>query len=69
MSYLGLDLDSLVWEIKSLMQNNYGCEVHKNNFETHFSRAKKDILEAFKDIIEQNKKQVFNEFEDEGVFE
>ena len=69
MSYLCLNLDSLVWEIKALMQNNFGCQVERNNFETHFFKAKNQILETLKDIIEQNKEDVFNEFKEEGVFE
>ena len=64
MSYLGLDLDSLVWELKSLIENNYGCFELKN-LEEHFEKARKDILETFKDISNQNKQVVFNELKDE----
>ncbi len=66
MSYIGLNLDNLVWELKSLMENNFGEETTKTNFEEHFLKAKESILETFKDIIEQNKPEVFNElFEEE----
>lgn len=66
MSYLGLDLNSLVWEIKSLMKNNYGEDVTNENKELFFENAKRDILETFKDVIEQNKEEVFDELEDEN---
>ena len=64
MSYLGLDLENLTWELKSLIKNNYGSfklEVIEANFEN----AKKDILETFKDIIEQNKQDVLNELKED----
>ena len=64
MSYLSLDIDSLVWEIKSLMENNYG-QFHKNNMESHFFKAKQDILNSFADIIEQNKEDIFEELKEE----
>ena len=64
MSYLNLDLDSLVWELKSLIQNNYGCFELKD-FDEKFELAKKDILETFKDILEQNKQEVFDELKEE----
>lgn len=65
MSYLNLDLDCLVREIKSLMENNYSKSVTDENKELFFKNAKKDILETFKDIIEQNKEEVFNELNEE----
>ncbi len=60
MSYLGLDLDSLFWEMKSLIKNNYG-EFDKRVLDDNFQNAKNDILETFKDIIEQNKEDILNE--------
>ena len=66
MSYLNLSLDSLVWEIKSLMKNNYGEGVTNKNKEIFFNNAKRDILETFKDIIDQNKQVVFEELQDEN---
>jgi len=65
MGYLGLDVDNLVRELKLLMENNYG-QLHKNNRESHFYKAKKDILESFADTIEQNKEEVFKDLEEEN---
>ena len=64
MSYLGLDLENLTWELKALIKNNYGSfnlEVIEDNFEN----AKESILETFKDIIEQNKQDVLNELKED----
>jgi len=61
MSYLGLDLDNLVWELKSLMNNNFGEETTIENFESHFDKARKSILESFESIINDNKEEVYNE--------
>ena len=47
------------------MQNNYGEQVTKQNRESLFKNAKADILETFKDIIDQNKPEVFNELNEE----
>ena len=66
MGYLGLDVDNLVRELKLLMENNYGKEVNKNNRETLFNYAKRDILESFIDTIEQNKEEVFKDLEEEN---
>ena len=63
MSYLGLDVDCLIRELILLMQNNYG-QFHKNNVESHFYRAKKDILNSFSEIIEQNKIEVFEDLKE-----
>ncbi len=60
MSYLGLNLDSLYWELGSLIKNNYGG-FNKDSLDSNFENAKNDILETFKDIIEQNKEDVINE--------
>ena len=65
MSYIGLNLESLVREVISLMKNNYGGQVTKQNRESFFKNAKADILETFKDIIDQNKQEVFSELNDE----
>lgn len=64
MSYLGLSLDSLVWELKSLTENNFN-EFNLENLEDNFEKAKESILETFKDIIEQNKEEVFNDLKEE----
>ena len=61
MSYINIDLDSLIREIGLLMQNNYRTPVHKNNFESLFFRAKKDILKTIDGIIEENKSEVKKE--------
>ena len=63
MSYLGLSLDSLCWELKNLIENNYG-DFNKNSLNCNFENAKNDILETFKDIIEQNKEDVINELKE-----
>ncbi len=60
MSYLGLNLDTLYWEIKSLIKNNYG-EVNGLNIEEKFEYAKNDILDTFNDIIKQNKEDIIKE--------
>ena len=65
MSYLGLNLDSLCWELKALMKNNYDRGVTKENFDGLFDNAKNDILESFKDIIEDNRPELLNDFEEE----
>lgn len=62
MGYLGLNLDSLVWEVKGLMRNNYGIEPNEENFKELFDLAKLDILRTMEDIINQNKEEVLNEF-------
>ncbi len=64
MSYLGLNLDSLVWEIKALMKNNYG-PYSKEEKERFFENAEESILKTFKDIINQNKEIVLEELEGE----
>ena len=58
MSYLGLDLDNLHWEIKSLIENNYRDDL---SLEERFNRAEEDILGTFKDIIGQNKEYILKE--------
>lgn len=65
MSYLGLDLDSLCFEIKSLMENNYEEGVTDKNVELFFENAKRDILEDFEDTINQNKEDIIKEFQEE----
>lgn len=71
MSYLGLNLDSLCWELESLIKNNYGkiSNMTKEQIGEVFEMAENDILETFKDIINQNKDDVvndiFKEMEDE----
>ena len=64
MGYLGLDVDNLVRELILLMENNYG-QIHKNNMESHFYRAKKDILTSFSETIEQNREIVFKELKED----
>lgn len=66
MSYLSLDLNSLVWELKSLIKNNYGG-FELNYFYEKFDLAKRDILETFKEIIEDNKEEVFNKLKEELI--
>ncbi len=63
MAYLGLDLDNLCWEIKALMENNYG-QFSKEVLDENFEQAKADILESFGDIIEQNKEDIINELKE-----
>lgn len=65
MSYLGLDLDSLCREIGLLMKNNYGEEPTEINFNRLFLNAKKEILNSFREIIEENKEEVLNDFKEE----
>ena len=73
MSYLGLNLDSLCWELESLIKNNYGkiSNMTKEQIGEVFEMAENDILETFKDIINQNKDDVvndiFKEMEDEQI--
>lgn len=64
MAYLGLDIDSLCWEIKSLIKNNYGG-VNVDNVETNFYHSKIDILERFGEIMDQNKEDIINEIKEE----
>ena len=63
MSYLGLNLDSLCWELESLIKNNYGkiSNMTKEQIGEVFEMAENDILETFKDIINQNKDDVVND--------
>ncbi len=63
MSYLGLNLDSLCWEMKSLIQNNYGdlSNLRKEQIEEIFELSKSSILDTFGDIINQNKEDVVND--------
>jgi len=60
MAYLGLDLDNLCWEIKALMENNYG-QFSEEVLEDNFDKAKADILESFREIIDDNREDVIRE--------
>lgn len=64
MSYLGLNLDSLIWELGSLIKNNYS-NFSKETLNFNFNQAKKDILNTFSDIINQNKEEVINDLKQE----
>ena len=66
MSYIGIDLDNLCWEIKSLMRNNYNG-LDKSNIKRNFTFAKNDILETIRDIINQNKADILEEIKEDLI--
>ena len=65
MGYLGLDIDSLVREIKLIMVNNFGSEVTEDNFEERFEDTKGTILESFSSSIDDNREIVLEELREE----
>lgn len=57
-----VDIDSLCWELKNVMQNNFNGDVTKENFEKKFKLAKKTLIEDLTDSINQNKITMREEF-------
>ena len=58
-----INIDGLFWEMKAVIENNYcGTELTLNQ---KFNKMKKSLIEDFKDIIEQNKKEVLKEIKQE----
>ena len=66
MAYLGLNIDSLVWEIKSIMENNFGSNITEDNFNDRFEQTKETIIENFISAIEDNRSVVFEELNESG---
>ena len=54
-----VNIDSLCWEIQAIMNNNY-----RGTPAQRFSNTKKFLIEHFKDIINQNKVDMINEFKE-----
>lgn len=57
-----VDIDSMCWELKNVMQNNFNGDVTKENFEEKFKLAKKTLIEDLTDSINQNKITMREEF-------
>ncbi len=54
-----ISIDGLYWEMKAVIKNNYcGTNLSLNQ---KFNKMKKALVDDFKDIIEQNKKDLLKE--------
>jgi hypothetical protein len=54
MSYINLNINELIREMSSLIENNYGNGDDKKYFIRNFKNAKKDILNTISEIIDNN---------------
>lgn len=57
-----INIDSLCWELESIMKNNFHGDVTKKNFKSTFNQAKKQILEDLEEVINQNEITMKEEF-------
>ena len=56
-----LNIEKLCWEMKSLMENNYGGFDESVDLMDLFGQAKKDILKTVEDVINQNREEILSE--------
>lgn len=64
MVYL-VDSGELCRETKLLMENNFGRNVTRENFDELFNLAKEQMLESISETIDENKDEVLKDFEEE----
>ena len=57
-----INISSMCWELENVMSNNFNGSVTKENFNSKFEKAKKELIQQLSDAIEDNRPTMREEF-------